>query len=325
MNRVSVIIVNWNGKDFLSECLEGLRSQSYRDFETIVVDNNSKDGSVEFVRKYYPEVRIVYNRRNIGFAAANNVVLKDVQTEYAALINNDAVTHKFWLENMINALESHNEAGFAACKMVFRDKPQAIDRAGDFYSRAGAGILQGRGESSENYNNQEWIFGACAGAALYRMRMLRDIGLFDEDFFILYEDVDLSFRAQLMGYKCIYVPEALVFHKASNSLVYDSPTSVYYGHRNLEWVYFKNMPAQLILKTILQHFIYDIMALLYFLIRGRGKYFIKSKRDAVKGLRKTIQKRRQIQRNRVVDDDYIWRLLEKELFFHRWDRRLHKN
>jgi GT2 family glycosyltransferase len=131
-------------------------------------------------------------------------------------------------ESLIGALESCPEAGFAASKMLYYDNPEIIDRAGDSYTRAGAG---------------EWIFGACAGAALYRTRMLRDTGIFDEDFFLLYEDVDLSFKAQLKGYKCLYVPEAIVHHKASSSIIYDSPTSVYYGHRNLEWVYIKNMPA----------------------------------------------------------------------------------
>jgi GT2 family glycosyltransferase len=154
--------------------------------------------------------------------------------------------------------------------------------------------------------------------------MLSDIGFFDEDFFLLYEDVDLSFRAQLKGYKCLYVPEAVVYHKASSSIVYDSPISVYYSHRNLEWVYIKNMPGPLIVKTIFPHVIYDIAAFFYFLICGRGKDFIRAKKDAVKGLKKTLEKRQQIQANRRVDDRYIWNLLSKELFLHRLTRRQQK-
>ena len=325
MDVASVIIVSWNGRKFLPECLESLRQQAYRDFSIILVDNGSNDGSIDFVIRNYPEVKTIALPKNVGFSVANNIAIKTVKTEYVALINNDAVAHPLWLQSLVGALESYAEAGFAAPKMLFSDNPEIIDRAGDSYTRAGAGLLRGRGEPASSYNKQEWIFGACAAAALYRARMLRDIGLFDEDFFLLYEDVDLSFRAQLRSYKCLYVPEAIVHHKASSSIIYDSRTSVYYGHRNLEWVYIKNMPAGLLFKTIFPHVIYDIAAFLYFVTRGRGKDFIRAKRDSLKGLKRALQKRQQIQDNRKVDDDYIWSLLEKELFLPRVTRRLRKN
>lgn len=324
LDKISIIIVNWNGMKFLSECLDRLRHQTYQEFTIILVDNGSNDGSVNFVSRYYPEVKTIALPKNIGFSAANNLVLKTVQSKYVALLNNDAVPHPLWLKSLIEALESHPEAGFAASKMLFYDNLGIIDRAGDAYTRAGTGLLRGRGKSKSNYNKQEWIFGACAGAALYRTLMLNEIGFFDEDFFLLYEDVDISFRAQLKGYKCLYVPEAIVYHKASSSIVYDSPISVYYSHRNLEWAYIKNMPSNLILKTIWLHVIYDIAAFFFFAANGRIKEFIKAKWDVLKGLKVILKKRKQIQRNRKVDDDYIWGLLEKELFFPRLFRRLRK-
>ena len=325
MAIVNVIIVNWNGRRFLSECIEGLRQQVYRSFSITLVDNGSNDGSIDFIARHYPEVRTIALSKNLGFSAANNIALKEAQTEYVALLNNDAVPNPFWLMKLMEALESHPEAGFAASKMVFYDNREIIDRAGDAYTRAGTGLLRGRAESANRYNKEEWIFGACAGAALYRTEMLKETGLFDEDFFLLYEDVDLSFRAQLRGYKCLYVPEAIVYHKGSGSIIYDSSMSVYYSHRNLEWVYIKNMPARLIPRTILTHAIYDIASFFFFLTRGRGKDFIKAKRDALKGLKNTLQKRWQIQHNKEVDDEYVWSLLEKERFFPRLTRRLKKH
>ena len=322
---VAVLIVNWNGRRFLSECLGGLRQQNYREFSIILVDNGSNDGSINFVRQNYPEVKTIALPRNLGFAAANNIALKIVESKYVALLNSDAVSHPVWLKSLVDVLESHPEAGSAASKILYYNNPGIIDRAGDAYTRAGAGFLRGRAESARGFNKQEWIFGACAGAALYRTSMLKDIGLFDEDFFLLYEDVDLSFRAQLKGYRCLFVPEAVVYHKASSSIVYDSPISVYYSHRNLEWVYIKNMPSILILKTIWLHIIYDIAAFFFFAANGRMKEFLKAKWDALKGLKRALKKRRQIQRDRRVDDDYIWGLLEKELFFPRLTRRLQKN
>jgi len=325
LKKISIVIVNWNGRKFLPECLESLLHQAYRRFSIILVDNGSTDGSVDFVAQNYPEVHTIALPRNVGFSVANNIAIKTVKTEYVALLNNDAVAHPLWLQSLIRALESCPEAGFAASKMLFYDNPEIIDRVGDVYTRAGTGLLRGRGMLADSYNAREWVFGACAAAALYRTQMLHDIELFDEDFFLLYEDVDLSFRAQLKGYKCLYVPEAVVYHKGSGSIIYDSPTSVYYSHRNLEWVYIKNIPAGLILKTIFPHIIYDMAAFFFFAARGRSKDFIKAKWDALKGLKKALKKRRQIQRSGIVLDDYVWHLLEKELFLTRLTRRLRKN
>lgn len=309
--RVSIVIVNWNGREFLPECLEGLRRQVYRAFSVILVDNGSHDGSTAFVAEHYPEVRIVGLQDNRGFAAANNVALRTVETEYVALLNNDAVPDPHWLQSLVEALEEHPQAGQAASKLLLYDKREIIDRAGDGYTIAGAALLRGRGLSAESHRVPEWVFGACAAAALYRMAMLLDIGFFDEDFFLLYEDVDLSFRAQLKGYKCIYVPEALVYHRGSSSIVHDSSLSVYYGHRNLEWVYVQNMPSRLLFRTIILHILYDIAALSYFVISGRGKAFFRAKKDALRGLKRAIKKRQWIQRGKVADDRYLWSLFNR--------------
>ena len=325
MTLVSVIVVNWNGKELLHDCLGALQRQTYRCFTVILVDNGSNDGSVEFVNSYYPDVKTISLPDNVGFSAANNIAIKTVDTRYVALLNNDAVPHPLWLKELVETLETHPHVGFAASKMLFHDRRHVIDRAGDGYTDAGVALLRGRGTTADGFDRCEPVFGACAGGALYRTGMFDDIGLFDEDFFLLYEDVDLSFMAQLRGYQCLYVPEAIVYHKGSSSIIYDSSTSVYYGHRNLEWVYIKNMPARLLLKTILPHIIYDMAAFFFFAARGRSKDFIRAKWDALKGLKKALKKRGQIQRSRIVDDDYVWRLLEKELLLPRLTRRLRKN
>jgi GT2 family glycosyltransferase len=322
---ISVVIVNWNGKKFIAECLDGLRKQTYKDHSIVLVDNASGDGSLELVHRNYPEVKTIPLDANLGFAVANNKAIQSIGTEYVALLNNDAVPHPGWLENLLKALEKHPEAGFAASKMLLYDRPDIIDRVGDIYTTAATALLNGRGEPSKNFNKPAWVFGACAGAAIYRKRMLDDIGLFDEDFFLLYEDVDLSFRAQLSGYKCIYAPDAIVYHKASSSIGDDSPISVYYSHRNLEWVYIHNMPGKLIKKTILNHLIYDMASFLFFVARGRGVDFIRAKWHTLKGLKRALAKRKHIQKNRTVTDDYIWSLFEKERLLPRLTRRISRN
>jgi GT2 family glycosyltransferase len=322
LNFVSVVIVNWNGKKFIADCLDGLNKQIFKDFLIILLDNASDDGSLELVHKNYPAVKTIALSENLGFAVANNIAIKSMDNKYVALLNPDTVPHPDWLENLLKAMESHPEAGLAASKMLLHDRPNIIDRAGDIYTTAATALLNGRGEPPDNFNKMEWVFGACAGAALYRKSMLDDIGLFDEDFFLLYEDVDLSFRAQLRGYKCLYIPDAVVYHKASGSIGNDTPISVYYSHRNLEWVYIHNMPSSLIAKTILPHMIYVIAAFFFFVLKGRSAEFIKAKWHALKGLKKALAKRRHIQKNRKVSDDYIWSLFEKERLLPRLTRRI---
>jgi hypothetical protein len=321
---ITVIIVNWNGKEWIGECLEGLRRQTYGDFAVVMVDNGSADGSVEYVKRAYPEVAVIPLKKNYGFCLANNLALAQVDSKYVALLNNDVVPSPGWLERLAGAMEAFPEAGSATSKFLYYDRPDIIDRAGDGYSRAGAGVLRGRGETADRYNRLEWVFGACGGASIYRTEMLKKIGLFDPDFFIIYEDVDLSFRAQLMGYRCLYVPEAVVRHRASRSIGYDSPRSVYYGHRNLEWVYIKNIPSSLFVKTFLHHLCYNSIAFVFFLVKGRLKSFLAAKKDALKEIRRVMGERREIQRRKKVSDDYIWRLLDKELFLPRLIHRTRK-
>ncbi len=312
MPLITVVVLNWNRADMLMNCLTSLFSQSHLPDRIVVVDNGSTDGSVARVKHRFPGVHIIDLPCNMGFCRANNMALQTVQTRYVALLNNDAVAHPTWLEHLIQAMTDHPEAGSAACKMLYADHPELIDRAGDGYSMAGAGILRGRRQPADRFDDMEWIFGACAGAAIYRMDMLHDIGLFDEDFFLLYEDVDLAFRAQLRGYRCLYVPDARVYHWASSSIGHDSRMSVYYGHRNLEWVYLKNMPQALLLKTWPHHLVYNGLSGLFFSLRGLGLPFIRAKKDAAAGFRNMMTKRRQIQATRKAGNPEIGRILSPE-------------
>jgi GT2 family glycosyltransferase len=324
MDLVTVIIVNWNGQHLLPDCLESLREQEFKKFKTILVDNGSSDGSVDWVRRCYPEVKVIPLPTNAGFCVANNVGYRASKSKYVALLNNDAVAHSLWLQRLVDTLETTDQAGFAASKILNYGKPDTIDRAGDSYTSAGAGLLRGRGMRSNSYDKQEWIFGACAAAALYRKRMIDEIGFFNEDFFLLYEDVDLSFRAQLKGYRCLYVPEATVYHKTSSSIIRDSHTSIYYGHRNQEWVYFQNMPGRLIGKTIILHLAHNMGSFLYFSCNGGMKCILRAKWDAFRHMKKILRNRRMIQKGKRVEDSYIWALLEKERFLSRLTTRFPK-
>ena len=218
MPTVIIVIVNWNQCELLIECLRSLEKQAWTANDIFVVDNGSTDGSAEKVSSQFPDATLIAASENLGFAMANNLAIRKCRSKYVALLNNDAMAEPDWLSCLVDAMEAHPEVGMAASKMVYDDDPNIIDRAGDGYSIAGAGVLRGRGAPSNGYHRREKIFGACAGAAIYRKEMLDEIGLFDEDFFLINEDVDLSFRAQLGRLSMSLRAEAVVRHKTSRPL-----------------------------------------------------------------------------------------------------------
>src|SRR5512138_3034202 len=201
---ISVIILNFNGKRYLEKCLSSLESQTYRDFEVIVVDNASSDGSVDYLKAGFPLVRIVENKKNLGFAGGTNSGIRRAEGEYILTLNNDTQVDRRFLECLAEPMQSDKSVGVCASKMLLPDG--RINSAGICLSRSGAAWDRGIFEQDHGqYDCQQEVFGACAGAALYRKEMLDEIGLFDEDFFLYMEDVDLAFRAKLAGWKCVYV------------------------------------------------------------------------------------------------------------------------
>ncbi|MEK9138337.1 MAG: glycosyltransferase family 2 protein, partial [Bacteroidota bacterium] len=211
---VSIIIPNWNGVVHLEDCLNAVHRQTLKPFEVIIVDNGSTDGSFEFVQRNYPDVHMIGLSRNFGFAYAVNRGIEAARGEFIGLLNNDVDLDERWLERLATALATNNSLGSTACKMLdFYDRA-LLDSAGDAMTPFGSPYNRGHGEpDGEQFNRKELVFGACAGAALYRKEVFTQVGLFDEDFVSFFEDIDFSFRAQLAGFQCLYVPEAICYHK----------------------------------------------------------------------------------------------------------------
>ncbi len=245
---VSIIIPNWNGAHHLSDCLDSLVEQTWRDFEVVVVDNGSTDTSLDLLALNYDWVRVIALDINDGFSSAVNAGIRQTESDWIVLLNNDTRAKPDWLEQLVAGMERHPEASFAACKMLHFDPPHRIDSAGDGFSiLAGAGINIGVREPGERYSEDAWVFGACAGAAIYRRSLFDDIGLFDEDFFLVFEDVDLDMRAQVAGHRCLYIADAVVFHKRGASTDNASMEVISRSWRNAIWVAGKNLPPLLLM------------------------------------------------------------------------------
>jgi GT2 family glycosyltransferase len=308
---ISVIIINYNGKRFLPDCLSSLRSQVFKDFEVVLVDNNSSDGSVEFVERNFQEVRLVKLTHNHGFCGGNNQGIGYVRGELVAFLNNDTIVDPFWLAEICKAFDKYPQAGLCASKMLCLSDKSRIDNSGIYFSTFLMGHQRGRMKDENEFSQFEEIFGASGGAFAIRKSVLQDIGWFDEDFFAFTEDTDLSFRAQLRGYKCIFAPRARVFHFGGGTANASSDLSVYLIHRNMEWVTVKNVPTRLLLKYGWFHILYSLSWMLFWIFNGKGKVVLKAKLDALKNLRLMLSKRKQIQRNKLVSVDYINRLMKK--------------
>jgi len=313
--EISVIVLNWNGKQYLKECFESLKEQTFGDFVIYLVDNGSEDGSVDFVKENYPEVEIIALSENRGFAGGVNAGIRNSQGKFVALLNNDTKVSPRWLSELHRGIIQDEKTGICSSKMLFYYTPEVINAAGDIYRTDGVPENRGIGEKDEGqYDREEFVFGACAGAALYRRSMLEETGLFDEDYFESVEDADLSFRAQLMGYKCLYVPGALIYHVHMATVGKFSAFHFRNCVRNRTYTLIKNMPGLLILRYSFWIFMTYFMEFLSIVpspwksLEMKKAYF-KAFGDVLKNTFRTLKKRRDIQKGKKVSNKYIASIL----------------
>lgn len=308
---ITVIVLNYNGIAHLDECLSSLEKQTCRDFETILVDNGSTDGSLDIVEKRFPNVQILALKENSGFCKGNNMGISISRGRFIAFLNNDTRADTDWLQELYKSISNNDKIGFCSSKVVIYDNPDLIDTAGDGLSICGAPFKRGHLECVDRFEHGKYVFGASGSASLYRKSMLEKTGGLDEDFFAIFEDCDLSLRCQLMGYRCLYVPTAIVLHKVNSTLRPLSNFYVYYGHRNVEYFYIKNMPTALIIRYFHLHILYNALAWLYFCYKGKGFIFLKAKLDVLKNLPVLLRKRSEIQKSRKVSTRYIKQIMDK--------------
>ena len=313
---VTVVIVNWNCERFLERCLIALLSQTAKPYEIILLDNASTDGSLEIARRF-PAVRVIALEQNTGFARGNNLAIEAAskESEWIALINPDAFAAPHWLEALLTATEFKPEFDVFGSKLVNAADSAMLDGTGDAYHISGLVWRTAHGAPVSTLDESECdIFSPCAAAALYRRSALLEVGGFDEDFFCYTEDVDLGFRLRLAGYRCLYVPLSVVHHVGSGTTGgKNSDFSVYHGHRNLVWMFIKDMPGHLFWLMLPLHVLLNLVSIIWFALRGQGGIILRAKRDALLGLPKMWRKRQQIQKGRLTSIGDIWRVLDKRL------------
>ena len=292
--KTYIIIPNYNGNHFLEKCMLALENQSKHDFSILFVDNNSKDDSIKTIRAYIekePErIFLIENKENYGFAKAVNqgiLFAKEAGARYALLLNNDTEVDSFFVEKLVRFMEEKEAKGervFAlSSKMVKMHDPRLMDDAGDELCVLGFPFQRGLEDSEKNWNKAEEVFSACAGAALYSIEALEKTGLFDEKHFAYLEDVDISFRAQLYGYKIYFCPEAVCKHVGSGTSGGKySNFKVELSARNSVFLLYKNFPFFLKVLNFLPFLLGFCIKAIYFQKKGYGKAY---RKGLITGLR----------------------------------------
>jgi GT2 family glycosyltransferase len=318
MNRVAIVVLNWNGIDDTLLCLDSLLAQTYKDFKVVVIDNGSIDNSKVLLEKYQAKhtdkIELIYNPKNFGFAGGVNTGIEWALNEdfdYVALFNNDAVADKDWLKCLVEASKPQ-EVGITT-GLLLRENGKTIDSSGDWFSNWGLAFPRNRGDKIEKAAKAGEVFGATGGASLYKTALFKDIGLFDEDFFAYYEDADVSFRAQLADWKVVYTPDAIAYHKQGATSKKIPGFTVYQTFKNLPLLFEKDVPNGLLFSIGIRFYFAYTMMFFNAIKNGMGV-------PATKGLLKSIalkpsslKKRRVIQKNKRVSTGYIKSILWPDL------------
>ena len=303
----SIIIPNWNGLQHLEICLAALSKQTSSNFEVIVVDNGSVDDSTAYIREHFPTVLLLELEENQGFTGACNAGYDIARGTYIILLNNDTEVDPEWLGQLLDAFERHPDAGILASKIMLYDRRDYFHAAGDFYRLnaipGNRGVWQ---KDGGQYNDEEQVFSACGAAAAYRRAMLDEIGFLDDQFYFSCEDIDLGWRAHLAGWKVIYVPKAIVYHKLKATG--GSVTGSYFDGRNFLYLIWKNYPWPLLKQHWPAIFRAQFQITWLALRAWRGpasRARLRGQIAGFLGLFKMLPSRRQVQANRRISDESL--------------------
>ena len=298
-HAVGVLIVNWNSGPLLARCLDALALQTLPPARVLVVDNASSDGS-EAAAAGRTGVEVLTMPSNLGFAEANNLGVDRLSDcDWVALLNPDAFAEPNWLSAlMAEAGKDPDVAALGSCQLMAGDV-STLDGTGDMYSVAGLAWRRHHGApASVARDDSRDIFGPCAAAALYRRDAFVQLGGFDRTFFCYFEDVDLAFRLRSRGYRCVYVPEAVVRHVGSALSGFRSDFAVFHGQRNMVWTFVKNMPASLLALYLPHHVLVNLVGVGVLALRGQGQTALRAKWAALRGIKDVLRARRRIQAER---------------------------
>jgi len=315
IEKVAVVIPNLNGAGYIKEAINSLLNQTFK-ATIIVIENASTDNSVTILENYGQKIITLHNAKNLGFAGGVNTgIIYALERGFhaIALFNNDAVADRKWLLNLVGSMNRCKDAGIITCRIQLSGN-KLLDSTGEFYTIWGLPYPRGRGRSVNKYTSEEEVFGASGGASLYRSKMFEDIGIFDDKFFAYYEDIDISFRAQLSGWKVLYNPDAVVTHRqGETSKRMIKGFTVYQTFKNLPTLFWKNVPSDLLIQYGVRFTIAYSLMLIKAVVSGKFWPAVKGVTWSFILIPHTFSERYRIQKNRKVTSGYINSIIVHDL------------
>ena len=304
----SVLVLFWESAQYLADSLRALEAQSFKNFEIILLDNGAKEPPDTDVLSQYPDLdlRLLRSDTNLGFAGGNNLAAHQANGEYIVLLNGDAYPEPDWLTMLHQAAQTHPGCCFAS-RLIQAGNPDFLDGEWNVYHASGLAWRKNHNRPTfYSATSPRYVASACAAASAYPRHAYEQIGGFDEDFFAYMEDIDLDLRLRLVGYPCLYLPEAVVHHVGSGSTGSRSDFSIFYGQRNLIWAVVKNMPGLLFWFLLPAHLFVNLAYLVAGLFMANRKTLFQAKKAAFAGLPAIWQKRHQVQSSRTTS---IWSII----------------
>jgi GT2 family glycosyltransferase len=285
---ISILVLNWNGEAIIEECINSLFESVYTNYEIVVVDNASTDSSITILKKYSNKIKLIIAEKNLGYAAGNNLGFKNCSGEYIITLNNDIIVDKYWLNNVTELFEQNQSIGIISCRQMSYFNREIVDA---LFSYPTTHLLLGRMNYGLKYNSDAFdskpgfVIGANGASAIYRKKFLDDVGGFEESFFAYQEENDLHMRGFYNGWKCLYKPDSVVYHKGGYSFNKVKKTFYYYHERNRIWFIYRCFPLSIILRYLPIILLRELRTMInMILIRGMVFTYIKCRIDGFFGM-----------------------------------------
>ena len=310
----SIILLSYNSSNDLKECIPSLTNQTYTNYEIIVVDNASTDNTPKFIRTEYPKIKLVETGLNLGYPAGNNIGVDNAKGDYIIILNPDTVADPNWLSQLIKPLEENPDIAFTTSKILLYDDHEKINTCANSVHYTGLDFCRGLYEPSTSFSKNEEV-GAISGCSFaIRKEVFKELRGFDPDFFLYLEDVDLSWRARLAGYRIMFVPASIVYHKFRLSI---APWKEFYLERNRYLMLLKNCSFKMMILMSPALFVSEIVTWGHAIINGYSYMYNKLKAYCwiLMNPGKIMKKRHDAQMNRRIKDKEFIRLLEWEIPF----------
>jgi len=311
--RVSILISNYNGKKWLKDCLESLIAQDFHEpFEIILVDDASTDGSVEYVKNVFPQVKLVTLDKERGFGGSNNIGVKCAQGEYLVFVNPDTKANEHWLSSLVQALLNNDRIGMVTSRVQLCDNPQIVNTCGTVAHYTGLGFCRGLGDKVESWTHSHTVPAVSGCSFLARKQFLKKLGAFDGDFFLYLEEIDLSWRARLAGKEILFEPRSVVFHKYNLAM---DERKFFHIEKNRLLMLLKCLHINTLVLMVPAMLLTEILVLSYASLKGFR--FLRSKvmsyAYVLSHLEQILRKRRFCQRIRQISDRQLlssldWRI-----------------